>query len=101
MQITVGILGLGIMGSAMSGNMLKAGFRVVGFDVDAGRLADFKQAGGETASSPREVAEKVDIIVSVLPSTKALDESVPELELREQLAHSLAQTADFMRNQEG
>lgn len=32
---------------------------------------------------------------------KALDEFVPEVQLREQLAHSLAQTADFMRNQEG
>jgi len=79
MQITVGILGLGIMGSAMSGNMLKAGFRVVGFDVDAGRLADFKKAGGEIASSQREVAEKVDIIVSVLPSVKALDEGISGL----------------------
>lgn len=32
---------------------------------------------------------------------KALDEVVPDVQLREQLAHSLAQTADFMRNQEG
>ncbi len=32
---------------------------------------------------------------------KALDEIVPDVQLREQLAHSLAQTADFMRNQEG
>ena len=32
---------------------------------------------------------------------KALDEIVPDASLREQLAHSLAQTADFMRNQEG
>ncbi len=32
---------------------------------------------------------------------KALDEFVPEAELREQLANSLAQTADFMRNQDG
>ncbi|MBI1763065.1 MAG: group II truncated hemoglobin [Acidobacteria bacterium] len=32
---------------------------------------------------------------------KALDEFVPDVGLREQLAHSLAQTADFMRNQEG
>jgi hemoglobin len=32
---------------------------------------------------------------------RALDEVVPDAQLREQLAHSLAQTADFMRNQEG
>lgn len=32
---------------------------------------------------------------------KALDEIVPDVQLREQLAHSLTQTADFMRNQEG
>lgn len=32
---------------------------------------------------------------------KALDEHVPDVQLREQLAHSLTQTADFMRNQAG
>lgn len=72
----VGLLGLGIMGSAMAPNLLAAGFRVVGFDVDADRLAAFQRAGGTPAASPREVALAADIVVSVLPSVQALDDVV-------------------------
>lgn len=75
-QSTVGMLGLGIMGSAMSPNLLAAGFRVIGFDVSADRMAAFAAAGGTPAASPRAVAEAADIIISVLPSVKALDDVV-------------------------
>ncbi|HLQ24789.1 MAG TPA: NAD(P)-dependent oxidoreductase [Acidiferrobacterales bacterium] len=76
MQSTVGILGLGIMGSAISANLRKAGFNVVGFDISAERLGAFSNAGGEAASSPRQVAEKAGIIISLLPSVQALDDVV-------------------------
>ena len=72
----VGLLGLGIMGSAMTPNLLAAGFQVVGFDVDTARLAASDAAGGTPAASPRAVAEAADIIISVLPSVKALDDVV-------------------------
>ena len=72
-QSTVGILGLGIMGSAMSPNLRAAGFKVVGFDVSADRMAAFTAAGGTPCASPRAVAEAADILISVLPSVKALE----------------------------
>lgn len=70
------MLGLGIMGSAMSVNLQAAGFKVVGFDVSAERMMEFGAAGGTPLASPRAVAESADIIVSVLPSVKALDDVV-------------------------
>lgn len=73
---TVGLLGLGIMGSAMTPNLLAAGFRVVGFDVAAERLLSFERAGGSPAAAPREVAAAADIVISVLPSVHALEEVV-------------------------
>lgn len=73
-QKTLGMLGLGIMGSAMSPHLMAAGYRVVGYDIDASRVQAFVQAGGLSAQSPREVAEKATIIISVLPSVKALDD---------------------------
>lgn len=72
----VGLLGLGIMGSAMAHHLMAAGFEVLGFDVDPGRLATLVAAGGVAAASPREVAAAADIVISVLPSVKALDEVV-------------------------
>ena len=76
MQTSVGMLGLGIMGSAMSANLLQAGFKVIGFDVSAPRLDAFAHGGGKPAHSAREVVEQADIIISVLPSVAALDASV-------------------------
>ena len=76
MSITVGVVGLGIMGAAMSTNLLKAGCRVVGRDVDAGRLEAFAAAGGLAAGSPREIAEQTDVIVTVLPGADVLHEVV-------------------------
>lgn len=73
---TIGLLGLGIMGGAMSPHLLAAGFKVVGFDVSPGKMAAFTAAGGTPAASPREVAQAADIVISVLPSVKALDDVV-------------------------
>lgn len=45
------MVGLGIMGSRMCANLVKAGFDVHAYDVDAGAVARAKQAGG-TAVTP-------------------------------------------------
>jgi putative dehydrogenase len=68
----VGMIGLGIMGSAMSANLIKAGFRVVGFDVLPERRQDHKKMGGTPARSCSEVANRSPIIVTSLPSSEAL-----------------------------
>jgi L-threonate 2-dehydrogenase len=76
---TVGMIGLGIMGSAMSYNLMRAGFRVAGYDVSAPARAAHQRAGGAIAKSPSEVAKSVDIIVTSLPSAKALAAVAAEL----------------------
>ncbi len=78
-QQTVGMVGLGIMGSAMSFNLARAGFRVVGYDVVRRRRAEFARSGGVAARSPRDVARRTDIIVTSLPSAPALTEVAAEL----------------------
>lgn len=72
----VGIVGLGIMGTAMSANLTKAGFEVVGFDIDAARMEALTGNGGHAAASAREVAKRCDLIVTSLPSAAALHETV-------------------------
>ena len=69
---TVGIIGIGNLGSAMAGNLLAEGFRVVGFDVDPGRLGAFAEAGGEPARSPGEVVSRANEVILCLPSADAL-----------------------------
>lgn len=72
-QSSVGMVGLGIMGSAMSKNLMAAGFQVVGYDVEPGRLRFHTDSGGGSATSPVEVAERVDTVVTSLPSVAALE----------------------------
>ena len=78
-QQTVGMIGLGIMGSAMSFNLGHAGFRVVGYDVAPRRRTEHKRSGGVAAQSPRDVARRADIIITSLPSARALSEVAAEL----------------------
>jgi 3-hydroxyisobutyrate dehydrogenase-like beta-hydroxyacid dehydrogenase len=68
----VGLIGLGIMGSAMSANLIKAGFDVHGYDIVAERRNSFRRNGGRPARSARDVAFKADIVITSLPSAEAL-----------------------------
>jgi len=58
------------MGSAMSTNLLKAGFDVRGYDIVAGRRAALKRAGGRPAASVAKLNTR--IIITSLPSASAL-----------------------------
>lgn len=69
---TVGMIGLGIMGSAMSANLVKAGFDVLGFDPVSAGCRVLKRAGGRVAKSGRDVAARSPILITSLPSADAL-----------------------------
>lgn len=71
----VGILGLGIMGSAIAPNLIEAGFDVVGYDPLPERIKALEVAGGRGAGSPRDLADAAPIIISLLPSAAALEEA--------------------------
>jgi 3-hydroxyisobutyrate dehydrogenase-like beta-hydroxyacid dehydrogenase len=75
----VGMIGLGIMGSAMSSNLIRAGVKVVGYDVLPQRRREHQKAGGSVARSCREVAKASDVIVTSLPSSQALLAAAAEL----------------------
>jgi putative dehydrogenase len=67
------------MGSAMSANLVKAGFLVSGFDPVAKARAALKKAGGSAYTSATEVARQARFIVLSLPSEEALDSVCAEL----------------------
>jgi len=73
------MIGLGIMGSAMSFNLGRAGIRVAGYDVAPKRRAGHARSGGIAARSAREVARRSNIIITSLPSARALAEVAAEI----------------------
>lgn len=68
----VGIIGLGIMGSAMSASLVRAGFEVAGYDPVTKCRARHRKAGGIVAANAGEVARAAGIIITSLPSAEAL-----------------------------
>jgi putative dehydrogenase len=76
---TVGIIGLGIMGGAISKNLSGVGWHVVGHDIDAARCAEAKAAGVEIADSAVAVAQKAERILVSLPNQYALKTTVHAL----------------------
>jgi L-threonate 2-dehydrogenase len=75
----VGVIGLGIMGSAISANLVKAGFTVYGYDPVAKACARLKKDGGHPCKSATEVAKSCSYVVLSLPSEAALDMVCAEL----------------------
>ncbi|MBI3979887.1 MAG: NAD-binding protein [Chloroflexi bacterium] len=65
----IGFIGLGIMGKPMAKNILKAGFPLVVHSRSRGPVEELVAAGAEAASSPREVAERSDVVLTMLPDS--------------------------------
>jgi 2-hydroxy-3-oxopropionate reductase len=71
----IGFIGLGIMGAPMAGQLIKGGHEVW--------LSDIKpvppglvEAGGKTAKSAREAAEKADVIITMVPDTPHVESAL-------------------------
>jgi 3-hydroxyisobutyrate dehydrogenase len=72
----VGVVGVGVMGLAMAGNLRAAGFQVFGYDPAAAAMEKLRGVGGVAAESPRAVAENCRMILFSLPSAQALAEAI-------------------------
>lgn len=75
----MGVIGLGIMGSAMAANLVKAGFEVFGYDPVAASRQRLKKAGGHACKSAGDVAQHATQLLLSLPSEAALDQVCAEL----------------------
>lgn len=70
----VGFIGLGLMGSGMSMNLLKAGFPLTVWNRTASKMKPLIDAGAVSAGSPREVAERSDIVIDIVTDSPDVEE---------------------------
>ena len=80
-----GYIGLGNLGAACAGCLLKAGFEVTVFDLNAALAAPLVAMGAKLAQSAQDVAGQVDHVITCLPSPR-----VSEAVLRNILPHMKA-----------
>jgi len=71
---TVGLVGIGKIGLPLAANLIKSGYRVVGYRRSS--LVEFEKLGGVPARSAADVGAAADIVLTCLPSTEALDDVV-------------------------
>jgi 3-hydroxyisobutyrate dehydrogenase len=66
----VGFIGLGNVGSKLAGSLLRNNFDLTVRDLDKSLTQSFENSGAKVANSAKELAEKVDLIITCLPSPK-------------------------------
>jgi len=69
MERRVGFIGLGTMGKPMATNLINAGYPMVVYNRSRGPVEELEALGAQGARSSREVAEKTDLVVTMLPDS--------------------------------
>ncbi|TCP97729.1 tartronate semialdehyde reductase [Cricetibacter osteomyelitidis] len=72
----IGFIGLGIMGKPMSKNLLKAGYSLVVTDFNQEAVKEVVAAGAVAAVNSKEVAQQVDVIITMLPNSPHVKSAV-------------------------
>ncbi|MBI1965268.1 MAG: NAD(P)-dependent oxidoreductase, partial [Betaproteobacteria bacterium] len=72
----VGIIGTGLMGMACAKRLLAAGFEVLGYDADAGKLKQLAALGGRAAHSLAEIAGVCRIVVLAVFNTDQVEDVI-------------------------
>lgn len=70
----IGFIGLGNVGSKLAGSLLRNGFNLTVRDLDQGLVQSFVDKGASSATSPKEMTEQVDLVITCLPSPAVCSE---------------------------
>ncbi|MEM2094700.1 MAG: NAD(P)-dependent oxidoreductase [Candidatus Bathyarchaeia archaeon] len=75
-MVDVGFIGLGVMGRHMSMNLLKAGFPLVVWNRTRSKMAPLIESGAKGATSPKEVAERSSVVITMLSDSPDVEEVI-------------------------
>jgi putative dehydrogenase len=75
----VGVIGLGIMGTVMAGELIKAGYAVTGYDIEPSARVRLKKLGGRPLGSALEVAAGAEVLIVSLATSAALRDTVEKI----------------------
>jgi 2-hydroxymethylglutarate dehydrogenase len=72
----ISVIGLGLMGTPIATLLMKAGYKVIGFDIIRKQMSDLAPLGLKAANSPKEAVKGTDLIILSLPNWNAVIEAV-------------------------
>jgi 2-hydroxy-3-oxopropionate reductase len=70
----VGWIGLGVMGSPMAENLVRAGYSVTGYTLEQEKLARLEKCGGTPAGSVAEAVRDADVVFTMVPASPQVEE---------------------------
>ncbi len=76
MKPKIGFIGLGVMGKPMALNLLSAGYPMIVWNRTRSKMDDVVARGAEAASSPKEVAEKSDVVITMVSDSPDVEEVI-------------------------
>lgn len=85
----IGLIGLGLLGSALAERLLAENFEVIGYDVSSDAQAALKEQGGTVANSAQEVVQQTDRFILCLPNSNISREVIDEVEPMLSQRHTL------------
>lgn len=68
----IGVIGLGMLGNAVAMHLLESGFEITAYNRTNEKTISLKEKGAKIVSSPREVAEKSDLVIIVVKDANAV-----------------------------
>ncbi|SPE20066.1 tartronate semialdehyde reductase [Candidatus Sulfotelmatomonas gaucii] len=74
--MNIGFIGLGIMGKPMAKNLLKAGHSLIVYDIVDAPVKELVAAGATAGSSPKDVASRNELIITMLPNSPHVKKAV-------------------------
>jgi 3-hydroxyisobutyrate dehydrogenase len=86
-NVSVAVLGTGIMGSAMARNLVSAGLRTTIWDRSATATAPLSDAGALVAASPAEAVRDAQVVITMLPTADVVTSVIFESGVANALAH--------------
>jgi 3-hydroxyisobutyrate dehydrogenase len=78
-KVRVGLLGVGLMGSAMAHRLLDRGIAVIAWDRNAEHVRDLDGRGGEPAKAPSDVVHGAGVVITMLPTAEVILDLVEPL----------------------
>ena len=70
----VGIIGLGMLGNAVALHLLDSGIDVTVYNRTESKIKKIADKGGKVATSPRDISEKSDLLITIVKDAKAVNE---------------------------
>ncbi|MFC1714247.1 NAD(P)-dependent oxidoreductase [Candidatus Poribacteria bacterium] len=71
-ECSIGIIGLGQMGSGISANLARAGYSITGYDLKADAIRELVDAGGQAAESSAGIVANCDIVLTCVEGRDAI-----------------------------